>query len=228
MCLLGVAWRWPPHLASPHTRPWSRQRVLWGHRSLWQEVDSFWRKPGKEAFEKGTLSLLKKNTLCPYNRSSNQNWDNLLQEITAWIFEVARFCLTNLTSIIKRDCNLFPEAMTNCDWNLRQDCFISTVDKKSFLQDGRVQKRQKVEWPDHVRHTRRSSDCERGPGAVYGQMYIPTPPTKPLLDDKKDADDQLPKKIVKAPPPGPLSSLSVFLVGFQRDHEVSQSIVFHK
>ena len=87
--------------------------------------------------------------------------------------------------------------------------------------------RRKVEWPDGQESMRRSTDCERGRGNDYGHLRIERKLSETQMDDEDEEEDEEAKTnsmeasaAEAVPHPGPLSDLSVALVGFQRDHEV--------
>ena len=94
---------------------------------------------------------------------------------------------------------------------------------QSFLQ-GKKRQKQKLEWPDGQDSTRRSTDCERGRGSDYGHLRIQSQPSAAAEgeEDGADSEEQNEKMVVEPEVPslGPLSSLSIALVGFQREHEV--------
>lgn len=83
---------------------------------------------------------------------------------------------------------------------------------------------RKVEWPDGQESLRRSTDCERGRGTDYGHLRIERKLSEAQVEDEEDemletrSSEASPAEAV--PNPGPLSDLSVAIVGFQRDHEV--------
>ena len=94
---------------------------------------------------------------------------------------------------------------------------------QSFLQ-GKKRQKQKLEWPDGQDSTRRSTDCERGRGSDYGHLRIQSQTSAAAEggEDAADSEGQNERMIMEPEVPslGPLSSLSIALVGFQREHEV--------
>lgn len=75
-----------------------------------------------------------------------------------------------------------------------------------------------LEWPDGLDSARRSTDCERGRGSDYGQLRIHSNPGHASKRERSMPHVQVKPR---PPEPGPLSELSVAIIGFQRDHEVS-------
>ncbi len=87
------------------------------------------------------------------------------------------------------------------------------------------QQLRKVEWPDGAEGNRRSTDCERGRGSDYGHLRIERKLSQAEIQESRQpkAESMETPALEIVPVPGPLADLSVALIGFQRDHEASNS-----
>ena len=103
-------------------------------------------------------------------------------------------------------------------------------------------RRRKLHWPDKSRTTLRATACESGPGPIYRPSHI-----FHSLDDSQQEEEPLegepqqegepqegepqegePRSAMlpAVPPLGPLADMTVGIIGFQREHEVSYCFLF--
>ena len=102
------------------------------------------------------------------------------------------------------------------------------TDPTAAAVQGKAKRFCKLEWPDGQDSARRSTDCERGRGCDYGQLRIHNSRIAAFKKHRKQLPITTalhPESMPSLPDPGPLSHLSVAIVGFQRDHEVTNGTV---